>query len=191
LRWLCALSQRQVASACGMGRSTVGEYLERAERAERAGVGDWSSVEALGDGPPLLDPTLQRPKLALLVAARISRHQVLEQRLRLQLRSRLQALHDPRPVLGERVLPRPPAPRLPQLRRKLPLRHVPTRRVAVHPGAKRRKTQQSCLLISSINFLTCASVTTNPGSPCSKVSPDCGRRRRLETTAGRYSGAQE
>lgn len=46
LRWLCGLSQRQVASACGMGRSTVGEYLERAER---AGVRDWSSVEALGD----------------------------------------------------------------------------------------------------------------------------------------------
>jgi hypothetical protein len=32
LRWQFGLSQRQVASACGMVRSTVGEYLERAER---------------------------------------------------------------------------------------------------------------------------------------------------------------
>ena len=46
LSWVCGLSQRQVASSCGLGRSTVGEYLERAAS---AGVVDWPSAEALGD----------------------------------------------------------------------------------------------------------------------------------------------
>lgn len=65
LRWLCGLSQRQVASACGMGRSTVGEYLERAER---AGVGDWSSVEALGD--EALERRLFPPPVAVAAGER-------------------------------------------------------------------------------------------------------------------------
>ena len=67
LRWVCGLSQRHVASSCGLGSSTVGEYLERAER---AGVRDWAWVEALGDEalerrlfpPPVQVPAGERPE---------------------------------------------------------------------------------------------------------------------------------
>jgi transposase len=67
LSWVCGLSQRQVAVSCGLGRSTVGEYLERAAK---AGVREWSAVEALGDEalgrrlfpPPVAVPSSERPE---------------------------------------------------------------------------------------------------------------------------------
>ena len=67
LSWVCGLSQRQVAVSCGLGRSTVGEYLERAAA---AGVCAWSAVEALGDEalerrlfpPPVAVPSSERPE---------------------------------------------------------------------------------------------------------------------------------
>lgn len=67
LSWVCGLSQRQVALSCSVGRSTVGEYLERAVA---AGVRDWPSAEALGDEalerrlfpPPVVVPAGERPE---------------------------------------------------------------------------------------------------------------------------------
>jgi len=67
LVWVCGLSRRQVAASCGVGRSTVGEYLERAAA---AAVRDWSAVEALGDAalerrlypPPVSLPAGERPQ---------------------------------------------------------------------------------------------------------------------------------
>jgi len=43
LVWVCGLTRRQAAQSCGIGRTAVGEYVERAEA---AGLG-WAEVEAL------------------------------------------------------------------------------------------------------------------------------------------------
>ena len=67
LSWVCGLSQRQVAASCSLGRSTVGEYLERAAA---SGVRDWPAVEALDDEalecrlfpPPVSVPAGERPE---------------------------------------------------------------------------------------------------------------------------------
>jgi len=46
LKWALGLTARQVAGSAGMARSTVGEYLRRAEAAGLT----WEEVEALSDG---------------------------------------------------------------------------------------------------------------------------------------------
>jgi transposase len=44
LVWVCGLTRRQAAQSCGIGRTTVSEYVERAEAAGLS----WAEVEALG-----------------------------------------------------------------------------------------------------------------------------------------------
>ena len=45
LLWECGLSQRQIASCCGIGKTTV---VECVARAQRSGL-DWSTTTALSD----------------------------------------------------------------------------------------------------------------------------------------------
>lgn len=61
LAWTCGLSQREVAQACGMSRSTVHDYLRRAGESGLA----WDEVGSLDDGAleaRLYQPSV-RPKL--------------------------------------------------------------------------------------------------------------------------------
>jgi len=65
LSWACGLSSRQVARSCGLGRTTVGEYVRRAKGAGLC----WPLPEGLDDAqleqrlfpPPPGIPTEQRP----------------------------------------------------------------------------------------------------------------------------------
>ncbi|MEB2313968.1 MAG: hypothetical protein OZ921_07650 [Sorangiineae bacterium] len=68
-------------------------------------------------GAPHLDPTLQRPQLPRLVPAWVLLDEQLEERLGFERRSLGEPRLDLRPVLVERIFPRPPVPLLGQLRR--------------------------------------------------------------------------
>src|SRR5215218_390344 len=84
---------------------------------------------------PLLDPALETTQMPLIVATLPALHQILEQRLGLQLRSLLQARRDLLPILGERVRTRPPRPRRRlQLRGQTICLYIPPTCIPVHPG---------------------------------------------------------
>lgn len=46
LSWSCGLSRRKVAQSCGMGSSTVGDYIDRAKSSGLS----WEEVEGMDDG---------------------------------------------------------------------------------------------------------------------------------------------
>ena len=64
LRFEVGLSQHQIAHSCGMGRTTVREYLQRAGRARLS----WPLPETMTDGE--LETLLFAPPLAMPGAAR-------------------------------------------------------------------------------------------------------------------------
>lgn len=127
-------------------------------------------------GTPHLDPTLQRPQLPELVPLGVLLDEELEERLRLERRRLDEPSLDLRPVLDEGVFSRPPALSLTISDGSLPpetyfrpvFRSMPAR-IDARPMLR-------CLLISSINRLTCALVTarTRPASP-SRGGPAPGR----------------
>lgn len=45
LKWTCALSDRQIAKRCSIGRATIGDYLRRAEKAGLS----WPLPEGMDD----------------------------------------------------------------------------------------------------------------------------------------------
>src|SRR5262249_23924737 len=96
-------------------------------------------------GAPLLDPPLERPQLTLLVEPGTTSRQLLEQSPRLHPRRFREPLRDLLPALGKRVSPRPPPPRLLELRRQLARLHVPAGRIPVQARPQRGQAYPSML----------------------------------------------
>ena len=82
---------------------------------------------------PLLHPTLERPELTVLILARMTTLEILEQRLRLKTRVHIQFRAYLLPNLRERIFTRPPAVLLAHLARQLPQTTVLPRRLLIHP----------------------------------------------------------
>jgi hypothetical protein len=92
-------------------------------------------------GPPVTNPTLERPPLRLGKSARITFLKPAEKRERPQAWLGLQASLDLRPYLGERVRPRPPRPpRLPLGGQPLPIPILPCR-LLIHARLPCRRRQ--------------------------------------------------
>jgi len=92
-----------------------------------------------GSRPPVLQPPLQRPQLAVGELARMLPLQCFEQCPRLQPRVRRDLFANPFPYLGERIGPRPPAPVFLSLTRQTRIVQIIPRRLPVHPGFRRRQ----------------------------------------------------
>lgn len=90
-------------------------------------------------GSPHLDPTLECPKLTWLVPVRVLLDEELEERLRLERRRLDEPRLDLRPVLGERIFPRPPVSLLHHVRRQLAGGDVLPRCLSIHPRTHRRQ----------------------------------------------------
>src|SRR6185295_16717263 len=140
-------------------------------------------------GPPLLDPPLEAAQLALPVPLGAPTQQILEERLRLQLRRLLQSRRNFLPILGERILPGPPHPRPLQLRRE-PIRlHVPPRRVSVHPGAQSGRADVTVLAHLVHQFPHLRILDHSPASPFSRraglwpLAVASGRRQQVTQVA--------
>lgn len=142
-------------------------------------------------GPPLLDMPLEGPQLPLFILAGPTAHQILEQRPGLQLRCLCQTSRDLLPVLSERILARPPRPRLLQLRRQLPGLQVPLRRIPVQAGPQGGHANTSVLahLVHQLPHL-CILDQFLPAPP--RRAQDCGPWRRPEAgTRDSHGFAQE
>jgi hypothetical protein len=96
-------------------------------------------------GAPGLDAALERPELSILVSPRVLFHEHLEQRLGLELGRLAQHRLQLWPVLEERILVRPPATQLDQLRRQLAAVHVLARGLPIHAGPHRSEADTAVL----------------------------------------------
>jgi hypothetical protein len=149
-------------------------------RSMRLGEPDLSVGTMLG--PPPMDPTLQRAQMRLVVPPRLLRLQEVQHRLRLQPRHLRQHGRDRRPVLGERIRPRPPPPRCFISDGSLPA--ATYRRAVFRSMSAFMAACPMCpsLLISSMIRLTCASLTGLKKSPARFAG------RRHQTTHRRCGG---
>ena len=92
-------------------------------------------------GPPPPHPPLERPKLPVLILARLFPLQSLKQRLRFQAGVVLQKLLGPRPIPLKCIFPRLPVVHRSALARQLAQVPIPPRGLVAHPRFRRRRLQ--------------------------------------------------
>ena len=122
-------------------------------------------------GPPPLHPPLERPKLTILIAARLFALQRLKQGLRFQARVILQQLLRPRPILLKRILPCLPVVEHPTLTRQLAQVPILPGRLLGHPRLRRRRRQR-LLSIHQSHQHPYLSILDHPDLLTTKENPD-------------------